>query len=255
MSVNNLTNMQKFGLVIGILPGINFIAAITKFVYYRMQESKSKETARTTINQLFARATVEQTAEKVDESAKSAFQDMEEEITNLKWFALLQIIPLAGILFASLEYESLEKINKIFNTNVEGNDLEDVIPTDVVPTRQPDEEEVKVESVITLTTDTFDKVVREGKVAVLICAEARDSKIKDEFIKASGTFKSVNFASFDRETQKTPESTNLGSVISAPIINIYNNGRLQDSILGDILGVSTAYTIAQKIRQTLHVMS
>ena len=246
MSVNNLTNMQKFGLVIGILPGINFIAAITKFVYYRMQESKSKETARTTINQLFARATVEQTAEKVDESAKSAFQDMEEEITNLKWFALLQIIPLVGILFANLEYESLEKINEIFNANVEGNDSEEVVPT-----RQPHEEEVKVKPVITLTTDTFDKVVREGKVAVLICSESVYPVTKEEFNKASRILKSVKFASFDRETQKAPESTNWGSSISAPIINIYNNGKLQKTLPGDIVGVSKAFMIVHDIKQAL----
>ncbi|HEY4832307.1 MAG TPA: hypothetical protein VIH61_07090 [Waddliaceae bacterium] len=101
-----VTNTQMFGLVMGSIPGINIIASVIKFAYYSSQESELRDDAS-------ARLKVARTAEKMDEVAQNSLSNIEEDITNLKWYALLQVIPLVGIFFALAEKELLEKVSNL----------------------------------------------------------------------------------------------------------------------------------------------
>ena len=260
-----ITGTQKFGLVMGVIPPINFIASVVKFIYYRSQEAES-------INTVAARLKVSSTAQSTDQAAQNTFQNIEKDITNLKWFALLQIIPLVGVIFANFEYELLERIHNAFNGNVVSNNLENPAPpveqrneeppVAKKPVKQHNEEPpAAAKPVIELTPATFEEATRKGKVAVLLYSSSTDIKYKTAFQEASShpRMESVNFAWLDREScnpNDLPESIKKTSALSPSLLN-YNQGKLEGQVEHGIgtfnANLSHKHEIIRTIQNSLHV--
>lgn len=117
-----ISNLQTIGLIGGCLPGLNILTAIIKFFVYLYKETNPEN-----------RHGVEVTAAKTEELAQTAFNNDVKKVTeNLKWYALVQIIPFVGIYGAYLEKETLEKISTLRTVKL-NQDNESQTPTPVVP--------------------------------------------------------------------------------------------------------------------------
>lgn len=154
----SVTGTQIFGLVMGSIPGPNFVASITKFAYYNSQESNLKDA----VSRKEYGACLDRAAMKVNVLAKEVFENLEEEIGNLKWYAFLQIIPLVGVYFAWAEKQLLERINKVLPSE----DISQINQEEIEPPKKIEQQFPK--NVIKITEENFEAKTREGNVAILI---------------------------------------------------------------------------------------
>ena len=212
-----ITGTQKFGLAMGILPGANFIASVVKFIYYKSQETDLNAAAQLKVTR---------TAELVNQAAQNSLQKIEDDIANLKWFALLQIIPLIGIIFVNFEYELLERINNAVKESVPpAAQPAQPAAQPVAPAAQPVPPRKEVVEVTDLAT--FEKEIKGGKVVALIdyCKMHIPS-----FYKANRDMPDIKFISLD--ASKAPEKYWSQDVQKAypTSLNLYWNGHLHKQI-------------------------
>lgn len=242
-----ITGTQKFGLVMGVIPGINIIASLIKFVYYGSQETESIGAARKKVTH---------TAEPVDRVARDYLQNIEEDITRLKWFALLQVVPLVGLIFANWEYESLDRINKVFNLNVGPNIPkvpEDTVPE--VPKKKDSAHSIEQDNKKTpvmlpeLTLETMLlETAKNCDLAVLVYSSSKDLKLKTDFEEASRNLHSVKFALLDIDLD-----ANKGMICATKGIMLYKNG-VETSIIATSSGrFNNSQAIIRKIKKDLKV--
>jgi hypothetical protein len=238
-----VTGPQILGMIMGSIPGLNIIASVIKFVYYNRQESELKDLA-------FARAPLEQTAIKVDEVAQNTIPSMDGDIERLKWYAILQIIPLIGIYFVWAEKKLLERINSVTETNFPVDNHEIDSQVEEVQVEEVQVEEESDGSVIEVTEANFQEVIKKGKVALLFYSSLQPT-IKQEFDKGAKIMKSATFASFNIDDEKVPASV----AIDRGCANLltYDEGKHKGSIMSSIDDISKSYLILATIRQSLHV--
>ena len=94
----------KFAL--GAIPIVSIPTGIVKYFVHQNDESKNCKI----VNDL----NLETVANITDKTAQKIFKyNLNGEISKLKWYGLLQMIPLVGIYFAWAEKELLEKINAL----------------------------------------------------------------------------------------------------------------------------------------------
>src|ERR1700733_6771940 len=101
-----VTGPQMFGTEVGCIPILSVISSVTKFIYYNDQESELKVASSRV-------ASLQKTARRVEEVAQNAIPSMDGDIEMLKWYSLLQIIPLIGIYFVWAENRLLKQINNV----------------------------------------------------------------------------------------------------------------------------------------------
>ena len=200
-----VTNTQMFGLVTGSLPGLNFIAAPIKFVYYKSQETTLSKSAR---------AQVSETAEEVNQVAQSRF-NLNDEIPNLKWYALLQFIPLVGIYFAWKEKQLLEKINAASSNNLNAPKAKASVKNEL-------EQEVKNDNgFITLTDANYEATVNNhDKLVVLYYKKSIPMSAM-----ATNTFKTIEklpnvaYAMIDLDVK--PRNEFCAEISCIPLVMLY----------------------------------
>src|ERR1700733_7129945 len=104
--------LESFPVIaLSSLPGTNIITGFIKFFVYLSMESKLKK-------DLVARQSVDETGQKVDEASQAILLGaIDGAVSKLKWFSLLQMIPLVGIIGVIFEQKVLEKINTTLSPN------------------------------------------------------------------------------------------------------------------------------------------
>jgi hypothetical protein len=153
-------DLEKIKIAMGCIPGISIPTGIIKFFVYLHRESELHDMAN--------RVDLEKVANSADQAAQNAFKNqIYTDIARLKWYALLQVIPLVGIYFAIAEKELLEKMNFLkgdFNK----------AQTDEVGLLDVNKPKSKVTKIVVNTPGEFDAAVDKGDI-VVICFHGTQS--------------------------------------------------------------------------------
>ena len=152
----NVTKTEMFGLVMGSIPGINIPTGFIKFFVYFNKEDEIKDKMK-------SRLQVDVTAGKVKAiDMPGITKSIEGEISKLKWCALLQMIPLIGIIGAIFEKEILEWVNEL-------TDRGDLNPQDPANVKQPDLPLKKANpgQVLELSDANFQATIKKGNTMVM----------------------------------------------------------------------------------------
>jgi hypothetical protein len=143
------------GLVMGSIPVINVPTGIIKFfVYYLQSESEFNDTLN--------RENLDGVAKSTNQAVQVAFKNrMNDTFACLKWYALLQVIPLVGIYFALAEKELLEKMNSVkASLNEPSTNESDSVSVKNTP-------KSKVTKIIVTTPEEFKTAIdKDGTVVV-----------------------------------------------------------------------------------------
>lgn len=174
----SISNLQMFGIVMGCIPGINFVAGTIKFFIYMHQEFDLKKT-------ITNRTRVEQTAKKLENIDQSMFKEDKKNMTNLKWYALLQVLPLVGAYGAYKEKKLLEKINTPIKTQLDTSHL---VQVEVIQAQDPEHIMMKMTDTLLLMDDTGSFVNKKQNE---ICKEISKKEF-DKFLLSSPEITQAN---------------------------------------------------------------
>jgi hypothetical protein len=210
-------------IALSSFPGTNIITGFIKFFIYLNKESELVAEIR--------RHTLNSTAEKVDELLKG----IENDVSNLKWFSLLQMIPLVGIIGVLFEQRILSKYNQKTDEE-QGPDNEST-------------ENLYERNVINLTNNNFDTTISTSdKCMVLFYDESSfndqaNRNAKEEFKKAASKMPTVIFGMVNCQDKDNTNQIKLPAdykVKRFPSIFIYISGILT---LKDTKGGSCDWSI------------
>ena len=225
--------LESFPVIaLSSLPGTNIITGFIKFFVYLSMESKLKK-------DLIDRASVDETGKKVNKVSQAILDKIDDDISNLKWFSLLQMIPLVGIIGVIFEQQVLPKINNALSPNnpkpPEPPHQENELPfvdnsneltgEPVIKGRRATEGR----KIIQLTDENFKEKIREGGGTVAVFFGM--AKLKPSGEKFKSTYDKVAKAKGDKLTfaaadfEKAEELFRYGNIRATPAVVVFNNGR------------------------------
>jgi hypothetical protein len=195
-------------IALSSFPGTNIITGFIKFFIYLNKESDLVRDIK--------RRTLNSTAEVADDLF---LKGIANDVSNLKWFSLLQMIPVVGIIGVLFEQRVLSKYNQKSNEE-QGPDNQS-------------NENLYESNVIQLTKNNFEKTILSfDKCAVLFYDEStldgQTNKIaKEEFKKAASTMPNVTFGIVncqDKVNTYNIKPVVQGEINCFPTIYTYQSG-------------------------------
>jgi thiol-disulfide isomerase/thioredoxin len=224
--------------VIGLscVPGTNIFTGFIKiFVYLTKESELVRDIKRHTL--LTNRRSVDSAGQRVAKVAQSLLDQIEKDVSSLKWYSLLQMIPLIGIIGVIFEQRALANINQILeNSNqlvppeIQPNNIDQEIP--IVPKRKSSLEGKKI---IELTDANYQDIIgpdSKGTVVVLFtadwCSAAKKiTPIFEELIKNKSD--NITFARANRgdnsSSDKNPNLSEYAMIRKVPTFIVYKNGK------------------------------
>jgi thioredoxin 1 len=225
--------------VIGLscVPGTNIFTGFIKiFVYLTKESELVRDIKRHTI--LTNRRSVDLSGKKVAQVAQNLLDQIEKDVSSLKWYSLLQMIPLIGIIGVIFEQRVLANINQILENQPDppeiqsNNNDREIQPNNndrEIPIVPKGKSSLEGKKIIELTDANYEDIIGpEGTVVVLFNADwsLPAKKITPIFEELSTKRSDITFAVSNLgENQHKNKNPILSShVRSVPTFSVYKDG-------------------------------